>query len=87
MIAAGILVAGLVFLYLWLGLALAGLRAERARAVLALQDLERTRLDLAYQADRAYSLGEIAIRAQALGMVPFDDKRTHYHVRGEGGHR
>jgi len=76
-----------VFIYLWLGSTLSALRSERARKVLALQDLERVKLDLAYQVDRAYSLEEIAVRARALGMVPFDEKRTHYHVVGEGGSR
>ncbi|MCX7750006.1 MAG: hypothetical protein N2320_00245 [Candidatus Bipolaricaulota bacterium] len=84
-IAAGVLLAGLVFLYLWLGTVLAGLRAERARLVLALEELERTRLELAYQVDRAYSLEELALRAGALGMVPFDEKRTRYLVLEGGG--
>jgi len=75
-----------VFLYLWQGSVLARLRAERARAVLALEELERTRLDLVYQVDRAYSLEEIAVRARALGMGPFDDKRTRYLVL-DGGDR
>jgi hypothetical protein len=84
-IAVGVVVAGLVFLYLWQGVVLSQLRAERARAMLALQELERTKLDLVYQVDRAYSLDEIAQRARALGMVPFDDRRTRYHVlQGEG---
>jgi len=75
-----------VFLYLWQGSVLVRLRAERARAVLALEELERTRLDLVYQVDRAYSLEEIAVRARALGMGPFDDKRTRYLVL-DGGDR
>ncbi len=85
MIAAGTLVAGLVFLYLWQGTILAGLRAQRAQLVLSLEELERVRLDLVYQVDRAYSLEEIAVRAQALGMVPFDEKRTRYLVLEGGG--
>lgn len=85
MIAAGALVAGLVFLYLWQGTVLAGLRAQRAQLVLSLEELERVRLDLLYQVDRAYSLEEIAVRAQALGMVPFDEKRTRYLVLEGGG--
>lgn len=85
MIAAGALVAGLVFLYLWQGTILAGLRAQRAQLVLSLEELERVRLDLLYQVDRAYSLEEIAVRAQALGMVPFDEKRTRYLVLEGGG--
>lgn len=84
MIAVGVLVAGLVFLYLWQGSVLSQFRAERARSMLALQDLERVKLDLAYQVDRAYSLEEIAQRARALGMVPFDEKRTRY-ITIEGG--
>lgn len=83
--AAGVLVAGLLFLYLWQGAILAQLRAERARTILAFQEVERVRLDLVYQVDRAYSLDVIAVRASALGMVPFDEKRTRYHVLGEGG--
>ncbi len=86
LISAGVLVAGLVFLYLWQGAVLAQLRAERARALLELQEIERVRLDLSYQVDRTYSLGEIAARARALGMVPFDDKRTRYLVLDGGGH-
>lgn len=86
LIAAGVVVAGLAFLYLWQGSVLSQLRAERARSMLALQALERTKLDLAYQVDRAYSLEEIASRARALGMVPFDEERTRYHVLEGGRH-
>lgn len=85
-IAAGAVVAGLVFLYLWQGSVLSTLRAERARALLSLQDLDRVRLDLVYKVDRAYSLEEVALRARALGMVPFDEKRTRYLVLGGGNH-
>lgn len=80
------LVAGLVFLYLWQGSILSQLRAERARMVLSVQDLDRVRLDLAYKVDRAYSLDEMAHRARALGMGPFDEKRTRYVVLEGGGH-
>jgi len=76
----GVLVAALAFLYLWQGSVLSQLRAERAQRMLALQEFERMKLDLAYQVDRAYSLEEIAQRARALGMVPFDERRTRYHV-------
>lgn len=86
-IAAGAAVAGLVFLYLWQGSVLSQLRAERARKVLALQELERVKLALVYDVDRAYALDTVAARARALGMVPFDEKRTHYHIVGEGGDR
>ncbi len=86
-IAAGAAVAGLVFLYLWQGSVLSQLRAERARKVLALQELERVKLALVYDVDRAYALDTVAARARALGMVPFDEKRTHYHIVGEGGGR
>lgn len=85
-IAVGTIVAGLVFLYLWQGAVLSGLRAERAAAILALAELERVRLDLAYQVDRAYSLDEIANRARALGMIPFDEERTRYLVLDGGSH-
>lgn len=78
--------AGLVFLYLWQGAILAQLRAERARTLLAVQEIERVRLDLVYQVDRAYSFDEIASRARALGMAPFDEKRTRYLVLEGGGH-
>lgn len=86
-IAAGAAVAGLVFVYLWQGSILSDLRSERARKMLSLQDLERVRIDLGYKVDRAYSLDAVAARARELGMVPFDEKRTHYHVVGEGGSR
>lgn len=76
-----------MFIYLWQGSTLSALRSERARKVLALQELERVKLDLTYEVDRAYALDAIAARARALGMVPFDEKRTHYHVVGEGGSR
>mgnify|MGYP000346293774 CR=1 FL=1 len=85
-IAVGALAAGLVFLYLWQGATLSGLRAERAEAILALEELERVRLDLVYQVERAYSLDEIARRARALGMVPFDEERTRYLIIGGGSH-
>jgi len=82
-----VVVTAIVFLYLWQGSVLSALRSERARKLLALQGVERVSLDLAYQVDSAYSLDQIAVRAKALGMVPFDDKRTHYHVVGGGGSR
>ncbi len=86
LIAVGVVAAGLVFLYLWQGAILSGLRAERAKAILALAELERVKLDLAYQVDRAYSLDEIARRARALGMIPFDEERTRYLVIEGGSH-
>lgn len=85
LLAGGLAVAGLVFLYLYQGAVLARLRAERAQAVLTLEELERARLDLVYQVDRAYSPEELAVRAQALGMGPFDEKRTRYLVLEETG--
>ncbi|HPD06871.1 MAG TPA: hypothetical protein PLC08_03215 [Candidatus Bipolaricaulis sp.] len=85
-ITVGVLVAGLLFLYLWQGAVLSELRAQRAQILLELEEVERVRLDLAYQVDRAYSLDEIALRARALGMVPFDEERTRYLVLEGGSH-
>lgn len=86
LIAVGALVAGLLFLYLWQGAVLSELRAQRAQILLELEEVERVRLDLTYQVDRAYSLDEVALRAQALGMVPFDEERTRYLVLEGGSH-
>lgn len=77
-IGAGIVVAGLVFLYLWQGAILVQLRAERAQALLAVEELERTRIYLEYQRAWAYAPDVIAVRARELGMGPFDAKRTRY---------
>lgn len=85
-IAVGALVAGLLFLYLWQGAVLSELRAQRAQILLELEEVELVRLDLAYQVDRAYSLDEVALRARALGMVPFDEERTRYLVLEGGSH-
>ena len=60
--------------------------AQRAQILLELEEVERVRLDLAYQVDRAYSLDEVALRARALGMVPFDEERTRYLVLEGGSH-
>jgi hypothetical protein len=86
LIAVGALVAGLLFLYLWQGAVLSELRAQRAQILLELEEVERVRLDLTYQVDRAYSLDEVALRARALGMVPFDEERTRYLVLEGGSH-
>ncbi len=84
-VGLGVVVAGLVFLYLWQGAVLASLRAQRATALLALQELEHTRLYLEYQVDRAYSLETLAEKARKLGMVPFDEKRTRIVILDERG--
>ncbi len=88
LISLGVIVAGLVLLYLWQGAILASLRSQRASALLSLQDLERTRLHLEYQVEQAYSLDALADKARKLGMVPFDDKRTRVVVLdGDGTSR
>ncbi|MGC9530596.1 MAG: hypothetical protein ACP5G2_08360 [Candidatus Bipolaricaulaceae bacterium] len=77
-VGCGALVAGLVFLYLWQGCHLTFLRAERARVLLTLEELERTRQHLEFQVQCAYSPQAVAERAQELGMRPFDPDRTGY---------
>lgn len=74
----GFLLAGLCFLYLWQGLVLARLRAERAELVLALENLERKKLLLEHQLRAAYSLEVLEDRARALGMGPVDPSRLHF---------
>jgi len=75
-IGAGALVAGLVFLYLWLGCTITLLKAERARLLLSLEALSRDRELLSVQVTQAYSPEAIAQRAKALGMGPFTEDRT-----------
>ncbi|MGB9758151.1 MAG: hypothetical protein ACP5LJ_05225 [Candidatus Bipolaricaulaceae bacterium] len=76
----GFLLAGLVFLYLWQGTALAKLRAERAALVLSVADLERQKLFLEHKLREAYSPEVLSERAKALGMGPVDLSRLHYLV-------
>ncbi|HHE48231.1 MAG TPA: hypothetical protein ENL11_04820 [Candidatus Acetothermia bacterium] len=79
-IGAGALVAGLVFLYLWLGSTIVLLKAERARLLLSLEELSRDQALLSVQVTQAYSPEAIAERAKALGMGPFTEDRTGYLI-------
>jgi hypothetical protein len=83
-IGVGALVAGLVFLYLWQGSVLTLLRAERARALLALEELGKQRDWLQVQVSQAYSPEAVAKRARSIGMGPFDPSRTRYLVLEDG---
>lgn len=76
----GLLLAGLVFLYLWQGTILARLRAERASLVLSLAELEEQKLFLEHKLCELYSLETLSQEAQALGMGPVDLSRLHYLV-------
>lgn len=76
----GMLVAGLLFLYLWQGTILARLRAERASLALALEELARQKLFLEHKLREAYSYEVLKARAEALGMGPVDLSRIHYLV-------
>ncbi|MFN3346214.1 MAG: hypothetical protein ACK42E_00140 [Candidatus Bipolaricaulaceae bacterium] len=78
-------VAGLVFLYLWQGLTLARLRAEEARLILAIQQLQEEKLFWEHKLREACSLEALSERARALGMAPFDLSRIHYLVIEDGG--
>lgn len=79
-IGAGALVAGLVFLYLWLGCTITLLKAERAHLLLSLEELSRDQALLSVQVTQAYSPEAIAERAKALGMGPFTEDRTKYLI-------
>ena len=79
-IGAGALVAGLVFLYLWLGSTITLLKAERARLILSLEKLSRDQALLSAEVSQAYSPEAIAKRAKALGMGPFTKDRTGYLI-------
>ncbi|HAF70611.1 MAG: hypothetical protein XD60_0749 [Acetothermia bacterium 64_32] len=89
LIGAGMVVAGLAFLYLWLGSTVTMLEAERARLVLSLEELSRDLTLLSVQVTQAYSPQAIAERAKALGMEPFTEDRTGYLImeddEGSGG--
>lgn len=76
----GLLLAGLVFLYLWQGTVLARLRAERASLVLSLAELEKQKLFLEHKLRELCSLETLNQEAQALGMGPVDLTRLHYLV-------
>jgi len=76
----GLLLAGLVFLYLWQGTVLARLRAERASLVLSLAELEEQKLFLEHKLRELCSLETLSQEAQALGMGPVDLSRLHYLV-------
>lgn len=80
----GILVAGLVFLYLWQGTVLARLRAERAALALSLEELARQKLFLEHKLREAYASETLSARAKALGMGPVDLSRLRYLVIEDG---
>jgi hypothetical protein len=86
LILLGVLIAGLAWLYLWQGMVLARLRAERADLTLTLENLAREKLLLEHRLREAYSPSVLAERAQALGLGPADLSRIHYlEVEGEDG--
>ncbi|MEN3010752.1 MAG: hypothetical protein ABDI20_07300 [Candidatus Bipolaricaulaceae bacterium] len=85
LLALGLAIAGLSFLYLWQGFALARLRAEEARLTLVLQELRAEKLFWEHRLREAYSLEALSERARALGMGPFDLSRIHYLELGDGG--
>jgi cell division protein FtsL len=69
-VAAGILIAGLCFLYVWQGVRIHELTAQRESAQAQLADIEELNLDLAFQIEQAFSLERIArIAREQLGMV------------------
>ncbi len=89
-VVAGVLLlalagAALVFLYLWQGQVLARLRAEEARLLLAVQELQEEKLFWEHKWREACSLEVLSARARALGMAPFDLSRIRYVVIGDGG--
>lgn len=77
--------AGLAFLYLWQGMVLTRLRAEEARLLLAIQELQEEKLFWEHRLREARSLEVLSERARALGMAPFDLSRIHYLVIEDGG--
>lgn len=80
----GLVLAGLVFLYLWQGATLARLRAERAQLALDLEDLTRQKVFLEHLLREAYSPQVLGERARALGMGPVELTRLHYLVIEDG---
>lgn len=76
----GLVVAGLVFLYLWQGTVLTRLRAERAALALSIEELQREKLFLEHELREAYSPEVLSQRARALGMGPVDLTRLHFLV-------
>ncbi len=83
-LGAGALVAGLVFLYLFLVADLALLRREAARAALSVDKLHREVLYYENRVDVAYSREELEARARALGLRPFDPERITRLSGGDG---
>ncbi len=77
-LALGLLIAALAFLYLWQGTVLARLRAEEARLLLAIQELQGEKLFWEHKLREAYSPETLSERARALGLAPFDLSRIRY---------
>lgn len=85
LLALALVIAGLAFLYLGQGHALARLRAEEARLLLALRELQEEKLFWEHKWREAHSLEVLSQRARALGLAPFDLSRIHYLELVEGG--
>jgi len=69
-VAGAVLIAGLCFLYVWQGVRINELTAQREGAQAQLLELEELNLDLGFRIEQAFSLERIArIAREQLGMV------------------
>jgi len=75
-LGTGALIAGMVFLYLFLQAELTFARREVARATLSAERLQREVLYYEHQAEVAFSRRQLAERARQLGMGPFNDEQV-----------
>jgi len=74
-LGTGALIAGMVFLYLFLQAELTLARREAARATLTANRLHREVLYYEHQVEVEFSQRNLVERARRLGMGPFDDER------------
>ncbi len=69
-VAVAALIAGLCFLYVWQGVGINELTAQREGARSQLVEIEELNLDLGFRIEQAFSLERIArIAREQLGMV------------------
>jgi cell division protein FtsL len=81
-----LMVAGLVFLYLWLNSKVIILRRDLSTLSFEIQDLEKEVLSLEYRVSKIFSPERLEEKAREFGMVPLSEDhiiRLQVDVEGD----